>query len=72
MKKMEWISTKTLPVIKGFYYCFIPECKEYHKHIAEFYFDGVDFRDGNSWPFFGNGRMGGKKITDYITYYMII
>ena len=61
---MEWIEVKNKPKENGTYMCFVPDCKHYNTHWAEYYWNGVNFIDKQAY--FGNGRIVEA------THYMII
>jgi len=62
---MDWtILANNPPKEKGTYMCFVPDCKCYNEHHAEYYWDGKNFIDNQAY--LGNGR-----IVD-VTHYMII
>ena len=73
---MEWKEIKNnndLPKKEGFYECYFQESKEYGEHHSERWFDGNEFRSGNSWKFlWTDQRMYGKAITKYISHWMKI
>jgi hypothetical protein len=60
---MEWIPVTKKPSEKKKYMCFVPECDDYNKHWAEYYWDGENFRD--------NTYLGKNRIVE-ASHYMII
>ncbi len=60
---MEWIPVTKKPSEKKKYMCFVPECEDYNKHWAEYYWDGENFRD--------NTYLGKNRIVE-VSHYMII
>jgi len=73
---MEWKEIKSnndLPKKEGFYECYFPESKVYKEHHSENWFDGNEFRDGDSWKiFYTDQRKYGRAITKYISHWMKI
>ena len=70
METMKWINLNdSIPIIKGLYMCYIPKGKRFYEHYAEYWWDGTDFRDGDT---LFKGVCGGRRITNYITHWMII
>lgn len=67
---MNWTKIKeSLPKEPGFYECYFPESKMFRVGHCEFWFDGKDFRDGDS--IFG-GRKSGKRINNFLSHWMKI
>ena len=60
---MEWIPISKKPTENGKYMCFVPDCKHYNKHWAEYHWDGENFRD--------NTYIGRDRIVE-ASHYMII
>lgn len=66
---MEWTHISTLPKDKGFYQCYFKADENWNEGIYEYWFNGTDFVDGNSWRFF-NARCYGKKITNEVSHWV--
>jgi hypothetical protein len=60
---MEWIPISKKPTENGKYMCFVPDCKHYNKHWAEYHWDGENFKD--------NTYLGRDRIVE-VSHYMII
>lgn len=53
---MDWIILKgNEPKEKGVYMCFVPDCRYYNEHCAEYKWDGDSFVDNQ--PYIGSGRV---------------
>jgi hypothetical protein len=61
-----------LPPKEGFYECYLPENKRVYEHHAEYWFDGKDFLDGDTWKIWTDTRFHGKSINKYISHWMKI
>jgi hypothetical protein len=72
---MEWKEIKSnndFPKKEGFYECYCPESKMFKESHSEFWFDGENFRDGDSLKLWTDIRMTGRKINKYISHWMKI
>jgi len=70
---MEWIDIeKELPKKEGFYLCYRPESKIYRESYDDTWFDGKDFRDGDSLRIWTDTRMYGHKVNKFISHWMKI
>lgn len=70
---MEWNKIEDgLPPKEGFYECYFPESKMYEEHHDEYWFDGENFRSGDTFKFWTDTRMHGDAINKYISHWMKI